>query len=135
MALSIFCVFFISQVTITSEADDKKMDRKEFNESIITGNIEYEDWMSDPVAVSLRYLGPFEGRSQTIQRTNPSAESSDTTQVVIINEGLLDDSIRAEKYEFTLKTFNNRWVIYSEEKFRKCWPDRGHTNFSKKPCS
>ena len=71
---------------------------------------------------------------QTIERVNVSPESFDTTQVTIINKGLLDDSVKAVKYKLTLNKVDSVWVIDSAVKVFKCWKGRGHEDFSSEPC-
>ena len=89
----------------------------------------------DPVVVSLNFIGPIQGREQTIIRTNVSAEASDTTEVIITTEGILDDSVQGVKYRISLKRSKNIWLIQSAEKAHKCWPGRGDTEYSPEPCN
>jgi hypothetical protein len=110
------------------------LDRKDFNKSVISAKGEART--SDPVTVSLRFTGPFEGLTQSIERKNAGAESTMRTTVTIINEGLLDDSVMGEKYLIELKkTDHGIWIIESAGKMVRCWKGRGHQDYSKKLCN
>lgn len=136
--LAFFIVLLLSTAVLSKEekdlspADYQVLSVEAFNESVLKGKD--NKWTSDPVAVSLRFIGPFEGRMQTIERVNESPESFDTTQVTIINKGLLDDSVKAVKYKLTLNKVDSVWVIDSAVKVFKCWKGRGHEDFSSEPC-
>jgi len=74
--------------------------------------------------------------SQTIERIHKNPESSEAAEVIITNEGLLDDSVMGVKYKLTLKRIKNgAWVIESAGKAVKCWKGRGHTTYSKELCN
>jgi len=110
------------------------MDTAEFNKSVISAG--GESWTSDPVTVSLKFTGPFEGLTQSIERKNDSAESAETTTVTITNEGLLDDSVMGEKFHLKLKRAEHgAWLVESAGKMIKCWAGRGHQSYSNKPCN
>ncbi len=117
----------------SAQASYITLDPGAFNKSVTEAGA--EKWTSDPVAVSLRFTGPFEGLTQTIERKNVSAESPDKTAVTITNEGLLDDSVMGEKFFLKLKRAEQgAWLIESAAKTVKCWPGRGHQDYSNKPC-
>lgn len=117
-----------------AEAQYIPIDYENFNKSIMSTKA--EEWTSDPLTVSLKFTGPFEGLTQNIERKNDSAESPGSTTIVIINEGLLDDSVMGEKYFLILKkTEHGAWLITSARKMVKCWKDRGHQDYSKEPCN
>ena len=94
-----------------------------------------EVWTDDPLQIALRLVGPFEAKIQQITRKHDSAESARKAEVIVIEEGYLDDSIRGARYEFVLeKDVKNRWQIISAKKSWRCWPNRGHDDFSQQPC-
>ncbi|MGB2692535.1 MAG: hypothetical protein WBB48_09615 [Thermodesulfobacteriota bacterium] len=138
--LAFFMVLLLSTAVLSKEEkelqseDFHTLDINSFNESILKGKLKEDQWTLDPVAVSLRFIGPFEGRTQSIERVNESPESFDATQVTILNKGLLDDSVKAVKYQLTLKKVDSIWVIDSAVKVFKCWKGRGHEDFSSEPC-
>ncbi len=110
------------------------VDHEGFNKSILSAK--GEAWTLDPVMVSLRFTGTFEGLTQSIERKNRSAEYPETTTVIITNEGLLDDSVMGEKYLLELKrTEHGAWLVNFAGKVIKCRQGRGHHDYSKKPCN
>ena len=111
------------------------MDYQAFNKSLLDQNLTNDKWKMDPVIVSLKFTGRFEGQKQTIERINESAESLDKTLIFITNEGLLDDSVMGIKYKIVLKKEGNVWLIQNAGKAVKCWPGRGHSNYSAEPCN
>ena len=124
---------------VQSAVSDTKyntIDHQTFNKSLLSAKAKGEDWTFDPVIVSLKFIGPFEGVTQTIERIHKNPESSEAAEVIITNEGLLDDSVMGLKYKLTLKRIKNgAWVIESAGKVVKCWKGRGHTTYSKELCN
>ena len=131
LVLFLLCGTFISAEEIKYEP----MDYKAFNESLRKEMNVASVMSNDPVIVALKFIGPHQGREQTIVRRNESAEAADSTEINITTEGLLDDSVRGVKYKIILKKTNNLWSVQSAGKSVKCWPGRGHTNYSSKPCN
>lgn len=138
--ITLFIVLLLSPALVCKEEkemsseDFQTLNVQDFNQSILKGKVQEDKWKTDPVAVSLRFVGPFYGRTQSIERVNESSESLDATQVTIINNGLLDDSVMAVKYKLTLKRVDSVWVINTAGKVVKCWKGRGHEEFSSEPC-
>jgi hypothetical protein len=107
----------------------------DFNKIVLSADAKGEEWTADPVLVSLKFIGPSAGMTQTIERTYDNPESPKAAQVTITNEKLLDDSIMAVRHKLVLnKHENGSWVIESSGKAIKCWEGRGHANYSKEPC-
>ncbi len=136
--LAFFIVLLLSSAGLCEEekdlspADNQVLSVEAFNESVLKGKD--NKWTADPVVVSLRFIGLFEGRTQSIERINENPESFDTTQVTIINNGLLDDSVMAVKYKLNLKKVDSVWIVDSAGRLVKCWKGRGHEDFSSEPC-
>jgi hypothetical protein len=106
-----------------------------FNKIVLPASANGEDWTTDPVLVSLKFIGPSEGMTQTIERSYDDPESPKTAQVTITNEKLLDDSVIGVRYKLVLnRNENGLWFIESSRKAIKCWKGRGHGNYSKEPC-
>lgn len=117
------------------EINYEPMDYKAFNQSLQEGTDKASPRTNDPVIVALNFIGPTEALEQTIIRKNESAEASETTVIIITNEGLLDDSVQSVKYKIALKKTNNIWFVQSALKAHKCWQGRGHSDYSAKPCN
>jgi hypothetical protein len=98
-----------------------------------TGPIQHQTLQS-PIAIVLDVTGD-QGRSQQILREDDSGEAATTTTITVIQDGLMDDSIRGFKYIFKLsKKPNGNWIIKKQSKLLRCWRGRGHEAFSKEPC-
>ncbi|CAO95032.1 Hypothetical protein ETA_pET460420 (plasmid) [Erwinia tasmaniensis Et1/99] len=70
---------------------------------------------------------------KVIQHVN-SGESPDRAVIEIEESELLDDSVFAEKTVFTMNYKKDEWKIISRVKMQRCWPGRGHQDFSVQPC-
>jgi len=57
-----------------------------------------------------------------------------TTEVTLIQDGFLDDSVAGEKNVMILKLENGVLKIISIKQNYKCWEGRGHTNWSAEYC-
>jgi hypothetical protein len=142
----IFACFILLSFSKYALAEDKEGSRMadteyentehgNFNKIVLSASANGEKWTADPVLVSLKFIGPSEGMTQTIERSYDNPESPKTAQVIITNEKLLDDSVMGVRYKLVLnRNENGSWVIDSSGKAMKCWKGRGHANYSKEPC-
>lgn len=106
-----------------------------FNKIVLSASANGEEWTVDPVLVSLKFIAPSEGMTQTIERSYDNPESPKIAQVTITNEKLMDDSVMGIRYKLVLnRNENGSWVIDSSGKAIKCWKGRGHPDYSKEPC-
>ena len=142
----VFICFFLLSFSKYALAEDQEGPRKadieyediehgNFNKIVLSARANGEEWTADPVLVSLKFIGPSEGMTQTIERSYDSPESPKTAEVIITNEKLLDDSVMGVRYKLVLIRNENRsWIIASSGKAIKCWKGRGHANYSKEHC-
>jgi hypothetical protein len=82
-----------------------------------------------PVEVALAVAGPFEGSAQHVIQVNQGAEAPTASRVTVLRDGLLDDSIRGERWEVLLKrTSAGSWAISEVKRAWRCrrgaQPDR-----------
>ncbi len=91
-----------------------------------------------PLQVALHSMGEYfqddVSNLNVIQHVN-SGESPDKAVVTIEASGMMDDSVSTEKTVFTMTYQNNRWQIVNRVKTQRCWPGRGHQDFSEQPCN
>ncbi len=114
---------------------DEEMDTKRFRRLVSEAEVGNEPWVKDALQVAMRFIGPFEGRQQFVMREVANAECADKTTVLVIEDGYLDDSIRGSRYQVILeKDMRGVWYVVSARKAWRCWPDRGHGEFSTEPC-
>ena len=61
-------------------------------------------------------------------------ENPDSVRVVLTEDGLPDDSVRAVRYALEFTRSGNRWRLESARRTQRCQPGRGHQRYSPKPC-
>lgn len=114
----------------------QKVDFGGFNQEIEKAVAAGEAWVKAPTQVVARVLREFsEFRSRTIEMSAPNSEATDSLTVIVIDDGFLDDSVRADKHQFEL-TANEQgvWKFVSAGKSWRCWEGRGHQDFSLVKC-
>ena len=91
--------------------------------------------LNDTASGALVFTGPFEGKSQTVERVNESAESDAYVTVTVTEDGYMDDSVRGAVYFLGFRRSGNGfWVLESAGKKIRCWPGRDHEDFGTEPC-
>ena len=111
----------------------------EFNQEVLAAQARKEAWTDDPVQVALRFTADdwkrpeeweFHQRHISLQREGPKVS------VTVTTTGFHDDSIEGEKFVLVLqKTAHGAWNLASASKGWRCWPERGHTNYSTVRCN
>lgn len=96
-----------------------------------------EAWVKEPAQIIARTFGGFsEVRSQTVEFVAPTADGADTLTVTITSDGLMDDSVRGEKFRLGLKADQQGvWRFTSASKSWRCQPGRGSQSFTTVKCS
>ena len=91
---------------------------------------------SDDEQVILKIAGEFsEAKSRNISISSKFADVNDRLTVTVIDDGLLDDSVRGEKIQVELQVGSDGvWKVLSYARTWRCWDNRGHTDFSEAPC-
>lgn len=130
-------------VTMSAMADDldevpvdalESVATEAFQQAISSAAQAGEPWVYDPLQVALRLVGDFEGRSQSITRIHDSADTPRAAEVIVIEDGYLDDSVRGARYHITLESDQGVWRPTAVARGWRCWPGRGHETFAKQPC-
>jgi hypothetical protein len=92
---------------------------------------------SPPVLVALNSMGLAFQQDVSelhIMQVIGSRESPTTATVTIEERGLLDDSILARKTVFSMLKESGQWKINNRVKAQRCYPDRGHQDYSADAC-
>ncbi len=72
-----------------------------------------------PLEIALAIVGPFEGATQQIIQVNQGVEAPSASRVTVLRDGLLDDSVRSERWEIALeRTGGGAWKI---SEVRRAW--------------
>ena len=95
-----------------------------------------EPWERDVSALTHAYVEA--GASDAAQlsfRVTSSGEDRTPASASLTLDGLLDDSVRAQRYELELsRRDDGTWKIESASWAQRCQEDRGHQAFSPAPC-
>jgi hypothetical protein len=74
-----------------------------------------------PVDIALRVVGPFDGSTQHIIQTNEGVEAPSASRVTVLRDGLLDDSVRGDRWEVSLtRTAAGVWKIAEVKRAWRC---------------
>lgn len=55
--------------------------------------------------------------------------SNGHTEVILIHDGLADDSMQGKKYVLELKKHDKHWQVISLKANWRCWEDKGHSDW------
>jgi hypothetical protein len=115
----------------------ESLDIAPWNRTIANAARRNRAWVKSPLQVAVRLAGEIkETRTRTMEYKFPSAEENNIMTLTVTNEGLLDDSVRAERFVFDLKKDSRGvWTINSAQKSWSCYQNRGHQDFSAAPCN
>ena len=92
----------------------------------------------DPKLAAIKAFGERESAqpegliSELIEIKYAGAGKSNASMVV---DGLADDSVRAKRYWIEMQLTGEKWKIVWAGTQVKCQSDRGHSDWSSKPCS
>jgi hypothetical protein len=126
-------VLILSALTVLTCA--KPLDVEAFNLKITRAHQKGESWCQSPLLVTLKLVGDrHESKKRTIE-IDSSPEAFRDAHIVVTEEGLMDDSVAGVRFEVMLRQGKGDvWIVESAEKTWKCWPGRGHQDYSDKPC-
>jgi hypothetical protein len=79
--------------------------------------------LKDPRAITTRVI-----------EQAPELEDPDDVRVLLTEDGLADDSVRAVRFVLQFHRTGRRWRLESARRLQRCQPGRGHQRFSPRPC-
>jgi hypothetical protein len=95
-----------------------------------------EDWERSPVMAAGEFLHLHERTaSRTTVEGVASAEGQGPQTVTVTLDGLLDDSVRTERWKLTFEPDDDVYRLTHAEWAQRCQPGRGHRGFSPDPCA
>lgn len=75
-----------------------------------------------PLDIALAIAGPFEGSKQHVIQVNEGAEAPMASRVTVLRDGLLDDSVRGERWDIALaRSADGGWKIKEVRRAWRCW--------------
>jgi hypothetical protein len=94
-----------------------------------------EPWERDLSSVAAAFVdaGATDAARRTFEST--SRDEGATATATLILDGLFDDSVRAQRYDFELERRNDgSWTIVAATWSQRCRESRGHQDFSPDAC-
>ncbi|MEZ5343939.1 MAG: hypothetical protein R2681_00145 [Pyrinomonadaceae bacterium] len=129
-------VSFKVKVTIEDKDAFQVLDVEKFNEKIEKAAKEERNWVKTPFLVLANLIQPFsEMGSRKVEMVSPFSDITESVTATVIDDGYADDSVRGEKFVFELElTESGAWKVVSAKKAQVCRENRGHQDYSTKPC-
>ena len=95
-----------------------------------------DSWPRSPLLVTLYLVGGDEDtRALVLEEEKNRGEGADSTKVVCIRDGLLDDSVRGDWHEFKLKRLaDGTWRVSAAKVAYRCWRSGDEDVYQEKPC-
>lgn len=140
---SIVLITAISQANELSvtklPVDSYRLEKVElFNNQLISdlSMSDVDRWQTQPLSIALKYLnGASAGKFIQITQKIPKGENIEYPNTVIvtaIQDGYLDDSLRGEWVELTLKNNSkNIWLIKEAKRAFLCWRGENTKSFQR----
>jgi hypothetical protein len=96
-----------------------------------------EPWERDLAATVDEYVGRDRAEAPNVSfQATSGPEGGGPTSATLLLDGLLDDSVRARRYDLTLsRREDGTWRIDSASWAQRCQDGRGHQAFAPAPCS
>ena len=90
---------------------------------------------NEPLDIALMLVGTFEGAVQHIIQVNEGSESPLACRIAVLRDGLMDDSVRGERWDIALeKTAENVWSIREVRRSWRCWRGEQTDRFATNLC-
>jgi hypothetical protein len=112
--------------------DNGYMDVDRFNRFLSR----HTDLARSPIRATVEFVDLKDPRAltTTIREVAEQLENPSEVRVILTQDGLPDDSIRAVRFTLEFRRAGRQWRLGSARRTQKCQPGRGHQGFSAKPC-
>ena len=93
-------------------------------------------WTRSPLLMAIEFLDvAIPEAARTSIDLERSGEGEDEASVTVTLDGLLDDSVRSVRTVLALeRQADETWRLRSARREQRCWPERGHEEWSPAPC-
>lgn len=90
---------------------------------------------ASPLSIAMAIAGDFEGVTQHVVQMNEGGEVPSSTRIVVLRDGLLDDSVRGERWDIALaRTGAGAWSIREVKRSWLCRRGEITDRFSARRC-
>jgi len=94
-----------------------------------------ETWPQDPIRVAQEFMNSYGTPFVSILREDDRGERSDSTTIIIVEDGYQDDSVRGMWNWFRLaRSADDTWRIVEVRRAYRCWRGHHRNSFSKESC-
>ncbi|MBA1158475.1 hypothetical protein [Microvirga mediterraneensis] len=88
-----------------------------------------------PLDIALAIVGPFDGATQHVVQMNEGGEAPSSARILVLRDGLLDDSVRGERWDIVLgRGGAGAWSIRDVKRSWRCWRGADTDRFSAQRC-
>ena len=88
-----------------------------------------------PLDIALKIVGKFEGSTQHIIQVNGGNESSSASSITVLRDGLMDDSVKSERWDIALqRTAESIWSIKEVRRSWRCRRGEKTNGFASNLC-
>jgi hypothetical protein len=88
-----------------------------------------------PIDIALKIVGEFEGSTQHIIQVNEGSESPSASRITVLRDGLMDDSVKSERWDIALqRTAERIWSIKEVRRSWRCWRGEKTNGFASNLC-
>jgi hypothetical protein len=95
----------------------------------------HEEHATSPIVAVTRFLRLDRRAGATTSIVaHATEEGAGPTTVAVTLDRLPDDSVRAQRYLLAFTQEDGAWRLASAVATQRCWPARGHQDFSTEPC-
>ena len=85
--------------------------------------------------IALAIAGEFAGSTQHIIQVNEGSEAPSASHITVVRDGLLDDSVRGERWDIVLeRTGAGRWTIKEVKRAWRCRRGEPTDRFATRLC-
>lgn len=88
-----------------------------------------------PLEIVMKIVGAFDGVEEHIIQLNEGGEAPSASHITVLRDGLLDDSVRSERWDIALeKRRGHVWHIKEVRRSWRCWRGENTDKFMSKLC-